>query len=421
MNSPDSLEMSNDMRALGAGDARGEAMGGRAQLLSIAILDPNFERRNAVTGILCGLGSNAIRPRVTSLMNMEDFRSLVKQDFRIVFVAVDGDPEDAMKTIEAVCSSGSAIAVAYSPSTNDDLLINCMRGGVREFLIYPFSPAVVEAALIRVNGRGLLAPEEKKVAGKSFVFIGAKGGSGGTTAACNFAISMAKDSKKETLLIDLDLPLGDASLVLGVPSEFSTFDALSDPDRLDSTFLRKILAQHSSGLYVLGAPGQIVGSRVTREGIERLIEVACRTFEYVVVDAGSHWDLAQTRVFDMVSTIYLVTQVGIAELRNANRLITGCLQPYSQKLEIVLNRYKDMKFGMESDAVEKALTRQADWRIPNDFLAVQEMQNTATPLALKESRIQRAIQKMAQIASGLPNEQERKRKKFGLFGFASGV
>jgi pilus assembly protein CpaE len=421
MNSPDSLEMSNDMRALGAGDARGEAMGGRAQLLSIAILDPNFERRNAVTGILCGLGSNAIRPRVTSLMNMEDFRSLVKQDFRIVFVAVDGDPEDAMKTIEAVCSSGSAIAVAYSPSTNDDLLINCMRGGVREFLIYPFSPAVVEAALIRVNGRGLPAPEEKKVVGKSFVFIGAKGGSGGTTAACNFAISMAKDSKKETLLIDLDLPLGDASLVLGVPGEFSTFDALSDPDRLDSTFLRKILAQHSSGLYVLGAPGQIVGSRVTREGIERLIEVACRTFEYVVVDAGSHWDLAQTRVFDMVSTIYLVTQVGIAELRNANRLITGCLQPYSQKLEIVLNRYKDMKFGMESDAVEKALTRQADWRIPNDFLAVQEMQNTATPLALKESRIQRAIQKMAQIASGLPNEQERKRKKFGLFGFASGV
>ena len=72
----------------------------------------------------------------------------------------------------------------------------------------------------------------------------------------------------------------------------------------------------------------------------------------------------------MVSTIYLVTQVGIAELRNANRLITGCLQPYSQKLEIVLNRYKDMKFGMESDAVEKALTRQADWRIPNDYEAV---------------------------------------------------
>jgi pilus assembly protein CpaE len=423
MNSPDSIEMSNDMRSLGPnGDARGpEAMGGRAQLLSIAVLDPNLERRNAVAGILCGLGSNEIKPRVTTLMNIEDFRSLYKQDFKIVFVAVDGDAEFAMKTVEAVCSSSSASVVGYSPSTNDNLLINCIRAGVREFLVYPFEPSVVEAALIRVNGRATLQPETNKVVGKSFVFIGAKGGSGGTTAACNFAVSMAKDSKKETLLIDLDLPLGDASLVLGVAGEFSTVDALNDPERLDSTFLRKLVAQHNSGLYVLGAPGQFVGSSVTREGIDKLIEVACGTFEYVVVDAGSRWDLSQTRLFDMVSTIYLVTQVGVAELRNANRLITGCLQPYSHKLEVVLNRYKDMKFGIEFDAIEKALTRPAKWRIPNDYEAVMEMQNTATPLALKESRIQRAIQKMARMASELPDEQQRKKKKFGLFGFASGV
>jgi pilus assembly protein CpaE len=423
LNSPDSIEMSNDMRALGAGsDARGpEAMGGRAQVLSIAVLDPNLERRNIVAGILCGLRSNAMMPRVTTLMNIEDFRSLAKQDFRIVFVAVDGDPEFAMDTVKAVCRNGSGIVVGYSPATNDDLLINCIRAGVREFLIYPFEPSVVEAALVRVNDRGLLAPEPKKVVGKSFLFIGAKGGSGGTTAACNFAVSMAKDSKKETLLIDLDLPLGDASLVLGVAGEFSTVDALNDPERLDSTFLRKLVAQHSSGLYVLGAPGHFVGSGVSRDGIDKLIEVASRTFEYVVIDAGSRWDLAQIRIFDMVSTIYLVTQVGIAELRNANRLITGCLQPYSQKLEVVLNRFKDMKFGIEFDAIEKALTRQADWRIPNDYEAVMEMQTTATPLALKESRIQRSIQKMARMASGIPDEQHRKKKKFGLFGFASGV
>src|ERR1700722_566054 len=247
MNSPDAMEMSNDMRSLGAGsDARGpEAMGGRAQLLSIAILDPNLERRNAIAGILCGLGSNAVRPRVTTLMNVEDFRSLFKQDFRIVFVAVDGDAEFAMKTVEAVCSGSSAIVVGYSPSTNDELVINCIRAGVREFLVYPFSPAVVEAALIRLNGRAMLQPETKKVVGKSFVFIGAKGGSGGTTAACNFAVSMAKDSKKDTLLIDLDLPLGDASLVLGAAGEFSTVDALNDPERLDSTFLRQLVAGYN--------------------------------------------------------------------------------------------------------------------------------------------------------------------------------
>jgi pilus assembly protein CpaE len=123
----------------------------------------------------------------------------------------------------------------------------------------------------------------------------------------------------------------------------------------------------------------------------------------------------------MVSTIYLVTQMGIAELRNANRLITGCLQPYAQKLEIVLNRHKDQMFGIEEKAIKTALTRNAQWRIPNNYRALQEMQNTAVPLALKASSIQRAIQMMARSASGLPAEQPQKKSAFSILGLESGL
>lgn len=415
LNSPDMIEMSGDTRLQ-------DATGDRAKVLSIAVVDPNLERRSAVSGVLCALRSTGMAPRVTTISGIDEFRALSKQDFGVVMIAADGDREAIMTAIESICRSGSGVAIAYSASTSDDLLLHCMRAGVREFLIYPFAPGVVEEAFSRANSRGLLAPDTKKAMGKSFVFIGAKGGSGGTTAACNFAISMARDSRRETLLIDLDLPLGDAALVLGIAGEFSTVDALRDPERLDPTFLKKLTAQHSSGLYVLGAPGHFAKSNITHGAINKLIEVASKTFEYVVIDAGSRWDLAETRLFDMVSTIYLVTQVGIAELRNSNRLITGCLQPYAHKLEIVLNRHKDEMFGIEVQAIETALTRQAQWMIPNDYPAVREMQNTATPLALKDSKIQRAIQRMAQIASGLPvDQQQRKKKKFGLFAMESGV
>ncbi len=37
--------------------------------------------------------------------------------------------------------------------------------------------------------------------------------------------------------------------------------------------------------------------------------------------------------------VYLVTQVGITELRNANRLITEYFKGHSGKLQIVLNRF----------------------------------------------------------------------------------
>ena len=46
--------------------------------------------------------------------------------------------------------------------------------------------------------------------------MGAKGGAGATMLACNFAVALAQESGKKTLLIDLDLPLGDAALNLGI-------------------------------------------------------------------------------------------------------------------------------------------------------------------------------------------------------------
>ncbi len=102
------------------------------------------------------------------LASIDDFRALSRQDFGVVMVAADGNRGAVLKAIESICCSGSGVAMAYSASTNDDLLIHCMRAGVREFLIYPFAPGAVEEAFSRANSRGLLAPDAKKVVGKSF-------------------------------------------------------------------------------------------------------------------------------------------------------------------------------------------------------------------------------------------------------------
>ena len=385
----------------------------RARGQSIAIVDPDIERRNAVSGIICALRPNGVVPRVTTLSDVGNFQGLMNQGFDVVLIAVDRDKEPALKTIEALCRAGTSTPMAYSQRTDDNLLIRCMRAGVREFLLYPFASGVIEEAFNRTASRVQLTPDTRKVVGKSFVFLGAKGGSGVTTAACNFAVSLAQESKRNTLLIDLDLPLGDAALCLGISNEFSTIDALREAERLDPTFLAKLLAKHKSGLQVLGAPGRYLRLPPPGEAVNHLINVAGNSFDYVVVDAGSKWELTDTRLFDIVSTIFLVTQVGVAELRNSNRLITGCLQAYSSKLEIVLNRYTAEMFGIDDEAIEGALTRPAQWRIPNDYPAVRLMHNTAEPL--RESNIQRAIKKMATSASGIDESQDKK-KRFGLFG-----
>ena len=397
--------------------SQGNSFGGQLPALSIAVVDSDFERRNAIAGIVNALRISGKTPRVTMLPDVGNSQMMMNQGFDVVLMAVDKEKEVALRTIEALCRSGTATPMAYSQRTDDDLLIRCMRAGVREFLLYPFGAGILEEAFGRTSSRGQLTPDTKKVVGKSFVFLGAKGGSGVTTAACNFAVSLAQESKRSTLLIDLDLPLGDAALSLGVSSEFSTIEALREADRMDGTFLAKLLSKHKSGLHILGAPGRYLRLPPPGTAVDNLLAVACKSFDYVVVDAGSKWELTDTRLFDMISTVFLVTQVGVAELRNSNRLITGCLQPYTSKLEIVLNRYTAEMLGIDDAAIESALTRPASWRIPNDYPAVRQMHNTAEPL--RESNIQRAIKKMATTASGLLDDVQEKKKRFGIFGLAS--
>ena len=233
--------------------------------------------------------------------------------------------------------------------------------------------------------------------------------------ACNFAVSLAQESKQNTLFIDLDLPLGDAALNLGISSEYSTFNALQNYTRLDTNFLSKLLVKHSSGLAVLGAPGKFVALQTAHEAIDKLLAVARNEFDYIVVDAGTRLDLTATALFDKSSTVYLVTQVSIPELRNSNRLVSEFFKGDGPKLEIVLNRHMPRSMGMDEQHVTKALTKPATWKIPNDYATAKRTQNTATPLSLEDSPISRVIKDMARAICGQPETQEKK-TRFSLFG-----
>jgi pilus assembly protein CpaE len=237
-----------------------------------------------------------------------------------------------------------------------------------------------------------------------------------TTLACNYAVSLAEESRQKTLLIDLNLPLGDAAISLGIKAEYSTLNALQNFSRLDSNLLSSMLVRHSSGLFVLAAPTELVTAQNSDDAVDKLLEVACQDFDYVVVDAGSRLDLQHTHLFDESATIYLVTQVGISELRNSNRLITKLSGEGSPKLEIVINRYDPRSLEIDEAQVAKALTRQAEWMIPNNYKAVRRMQNTAISLMEDDSPISRAIREMSRSVSGQPAIPEKVKKKgFSFF------
>jgi pilus assembly protein CpaE len=384
-----------------------------ANTLTIALIGPDQQRRGAVAFALTGLQAGVTREFPT-YPELDEIPRMLEDNYDVMIVDLDSNPEYALDLVETICSTGSATVMVYSAKSDSELLVRCMRAGAREFLTQPFAPGTIAEALVRASVRRPSTRPAKKTAGKLFVFLGAKGGSGVTTLACNFAVSLATESNQNTLLIDLHLPLGDAALDLGITAQYSTVNALQNASRLDSNFLSKLLTKHSSGLSVLAAPGKFTPDKSTHDDIDKLLAIARQDFDYIVVDAGTRLDLADSTLFDQATGIYLITQVSIPELRNSNRLVSEFFVKSAAKLEIVLNRYTPRSLGVDEEHITKALTRPATWRVPNDYVTARRTQNTATPLSLEDSPISRVIRQMARTACGISTTTEKK-KRFGIF------
>jgi pilus assembly protein CpaE len=387
-----------------------------AGVLSIALIGPDEPRRREVAAALSGFPGVLVQELSAYPSDLDDLSQTIQQQHNIVIVDLDSDPEYALEVVQSLCSDTSANVMVYSATADRTLVVRAMRAGAREFFALPLAATEVADALARFSVHMPGERPVKKRAGRLAVFLGTKGGCGVTTLASRFGVALAQESGKKVLLIDFGLPLGDAALNLSMIAEYSTDNAFRNTARLDGSFLTSLLMTHASGLAILAAPGEFPQTMPSIEAIDKLLAVARQTFDYVVVDAGSRLDLKDSTLFEASATIYLVTQFGVSELRNSNRLISQFFAARGRRLQIVLNRFGQQSLGFDEEQITKALTRPAQWKIPNDPGVARQIEDTSSARAQKTSPLWIVIRKMARKACGLP-ESDDKKKSFSLWPF----
>jgi len=383
----------------------------RDQALFLAIISPDRQRRIAASGALARCGNVHTRDIEADAATLEEVRDRLGRSFDGVLIDLDGDPRRALALVEGLCIDSSLIVMVFSSRSDPELMLHAMRAGAREFFVAPFNHDAVARALQWVSAHRRPDPTQKRANGRLHIFFGSKGGVGVTTLATNFAVALATQSRQSTLLIDLNLLLGDAALNLGIRANHSVANALQIASQLDANLLNSFLVRHPSGLSVLAAPAELPNFVPSGAEIGKLLAVARHQFDNIVIDAGKKIDLRQMHLFIASATAYLVTQVGIPELRNANRLIAQFSADNSPRLEIVINRYQSRFLGLTDEHLAKALTRPVQWKIPNDFKAVSAMQSNGKPLVQLDSPIAAVLRKMADAACAPPIPTESKPPK----------
>ena len=387
-------------------------------VLSIALIGPDEDRRRAFMNVLSGRQSTEIQEFTSYPTNLDDVPQTIGNRFDVVIIDADSDPDFVFDLVARICSTSPACVMCYSGESDVKQAVRFMRAGAREYFALPLVPAEVAGALTRASipQAASTVVQAPKTAGQVFVFLGTKGGCGVTTIAANFAISVFTETSQSTLLIDLGQPLGDAGLNLGMVANYSTANALREYARLDGSFLNTLITKHETGLAVLAAPSEFPKDQPPLEAFDRLIAIARQSYHYVIIDAGSRVDLMDSSIFDESSTVYLITQVGISELRNANRFISQYFGLRGRSLQIVLNRYTSSMLLFDDAQITKALTRPAHWKVPDDYSTARRTLATASPIALEDSSIAVEIRMMARSACGLPDEKKSRKKSFSLFG-----
>ncbi len=294
---------------------------------------------------------------------------------------------EAIERLRASWPSTSIFAVAAS--SEPDQILRAMRAGANEYLTWSQKEtgASLKESLQTALKRTADRHRPAKDSGRSAVtlsFFGAKGGAGTTTLAVNTAIDIARLSKRPTLIIDLHQFVGEVSLFLGVRPRFTLIDALDNLHRMDKEFLSELVVRHKSGLDILAG-----GDQIDRPGtndapaIEQLLQQLGRSYEFIIIDAGTVTTaVADVAVF-AADTIFLVANPDIASVRNAHRIVDRFehLGASRDRLRVLLNRVSDQN-QIGPKQIEATLGHSIHMAFPSDYGVVSAAMNSGVPLAL---------------------------------------
>jgi pilus assembly protein CpaE len=266
--------------------------------------------------------------------------------------------------------------IIVASSLDPALMLEAMRAGVTE-CITEIDRGELESAINR-----LVDQRVSPVAGEVFVFVGAKGGVGTTTAAVNIATVLAKLGT--TLVIDLHLAGGDAALFLGADAHFSVVDGLENTHRLDAAFFRGLVSHTKGGPDLLASADRAAQTAVDPPRVRALIDFSAHHYRYTVIDIPRS-DAAVLDSLEGATMIVVVANQELATIRSASRIATALRQRYGKdKVSVVLSR-SDRQADIGLQDLQVAVGGPVKHIFPSDYRLAVASLNRGQPL-VSESR-----------------------------------
>jgi len=368
----------------------------------LLVISPDTSLKSEVEQALSGKRRHAIVVHEAHDLTLAvDLTRDLSPQFVIVDVANDLDQfKSYLREIQAV-SSQTLIAGTFHPSNLDEenlgsIFVEGMRAGAQDFLRRPISSKDLSQFLDRPHPSVL---QSQSSAATTIAFLSNKGGVGKSTLAVNVATRLAQKHPGDVLLIDASLQMGVCAPMLNLRPETSLLDAIRERQRLDSTLIRQLATPHSSGLELLAAPPNAVAAmEIDDQLMTRVLNLARRTYRYVVIDTFPLFDRIVMSVLDTADLAFIVLDnvvPTVLSIKHLLELLDNLGHPEARR-RIVVNRMTTVTGHPTTQDIQMTLDRPIDYVFPY-HKQVLTSANLGQPFAMHRSwwsKLEKQLQAM---------------------------
>ena len=331
---------------------------------------------------------------------------------RILVIDIRNQPAlpAALSAIRRAHPSLGIVLIASQP--DPAMMLEAIRTGVNELLTEPLNVEDVRAALARMASR---SASQSTKAGRTYAFLGAKGGVGTTTVAVNVATALSQSRAGRVLLIDLHPAHGDAALFLGVEPRFSLIDALENTHRMDAAFFKGLVEHTKTGVDLLASSERLLVAPVDPHRVRTLLEFVSRAYDHVVVDAPRS-DSAMLDVLESASSIVIVANQELSTVRGAARMAATLRQRYGrERVQIVVSRYDSVsEIGQED--IERATGGTVRHLFPSNYRLAVNALNKGQPIVVENhNKLAASFVGFARSLAGVAKPAQSEETKSGGF------
>ena len=269
--------------------------------------------------------------------------------------------------------------LALGEASSQQVLLEMMRAGVREFLLAPFAGDSITAAIGRAQEAADRSPHAAELTENVFSFLPSKAGVGTTTIALNLSVALSRRPETRVLLADFDLSSGLVGFMLKLDPKYSVTSAAENAFKLDEALWRQLVS--SSGQLDVLPSGRITpGFRIEPPQIRSLLDFARRQYQAICFDLSGNMEKYSVEIMHESKRIFLVCTAELPALHLAREKL-GFLRAadLEDRVRVVLNR-STKRDVVSAAEIEKLLGMRVDSVFPNDYKGVHNSVAAGKPV-----------------------------------------